>query len=95
MYRLPCAGGVFDHCQGEKALCKQRAGFYLNRQWDICPMREVAEDTPLQIVLSLDNANRIAPIAQWPDSYAAWVPRLWAELKAAKDDRIAHENKEA
>ena len=93
MHRLPCAGGSFAHCADGG--CGDRAGFYLNRQWDTCPMRSVADDTALQIVLSLDNANQIAPVTGWPDEYAAWVPRLWGELRAARADRTAHESKGA
>ena len=32
----------------------------------------------------------MAPISDWPDGYAAWVPRLMMELRGVRESRQAH-----
>jgi hypothetical protein len=56
-------------------------------------VRALRDDHHLLYVLRLDRQAGLAPLAGWPDQYAAWVPDLWSEVRAARDDRIAHEGK--
>ena len=50
--------------------------------WAICP--EVARARPRwQYIVGLYNAKSVSPLTDWPDGYAAWVPRDLAELEGA------------
>tara|TARA_Y100000310_G_C20083971_1_gene535163 strand:+ start:288 stop:443 length:156 start_codon:yes stop_codon:yes gene_type:complete len=48
-------------------------------------------------ILTLDRDAQRNPggLAGWPDSWAAWVPDLLAEYRAAIDDRMQHKLKAA
>lgn len=88
LHRLPCADGDVSDCTGR---CEDRAGSYLGDEWDGCPVRALRDDHHLLYVLRLDRQGSLAPLSDWPDGYAAWVPDLWSEVRAARDDRRAHE----
>ena len=88
IHGLPCASGDMSKCKGG---CEDRKGFYLGKQWPKCPVKELHADERLLYVLSLDAQAQLSPIAGWPDAYAAWVPRTWAKVVAARNDRKANE----
>lgn len=84
---LRCASGDLTGCRGR---CEHKAGMYLGQSWDRCPVAELHGDDRLVYVLSLEAQSKLAPIAGWPDTYAAWVPRYWARVAAARADREMH-----
>lgn len=49
------------------------------------------DDLRLVFVLGLEGQSKLSPISGWPDDYAAWVPRYWAQVAAARVDRLKHE----
>jgi len=72
-------------CRGR---CEHRAGAYGSfGTWDRCPIAATGDDSRLAYVIQLDHAERAGFALGHPDSYAAWVPSLLAEYRAAVVDR--------
>jgi len=84
---LSCATGDRSGCSGR---CEDRAGFYLGRVWDRCPVAELNDDRRILYVLNLEAQSKLSPIAGWPDEYAGWVPTYWGRLVRARADRERH-----
>ena len=84
------AGAKGDPCERSSGRCADRAGTYLGTHWPGCPVRSALSDPRLLAVVSLDSAAQVSGIADWPEGYAAWVPRLLAELRRKRDERQAH-----
>jgi len=62
----------------------------MGHEWDRCPVAELNADRKLLYVLSLEAQAKLSPIDGWPDDFAAWVPRYWQKLVAARADRVNH-----
>ena len=60
----------------------------LNKDWDHCPARAL-KDPHLILAVNYHRANQVAPLAGWPDSYAAWLERLIVEIDGAVHVRRA------
>ena len=52
-------------------------------------MRAALDDPHLQLVVHLEAASKCSPVEGWPHDFAAWVPGLWAEVRAAFNSRQA------
>ena len=61
----------------------------------MCPIRMLADDVRLQVVLNLERSAAINSVSNWPGDFAAWVVDLWAILKQARTDRQNSELKNA
>ena len=85
---LRCASGDKSACQGR---CEHKAGLYLGQPWDRCPVAEMNDDLRLVYVLNLEGQSKLSPITGWPDDFAAWVPRYWSQVVAARADRLRHQ----
>ena len=85
---LACAAaGGAKVCTRDHVACAAKAGTYLGEDWPTCPVRSTMDDHPLQLVMQLEAASKCSPITGWPHDFAAWVPGLWAEVRAALNDR--------
>ena len=84
---LKCAAGDASGCEGR---CEHRAGFYLGRPWDRCPVAELNDDERLRYVLTLEHHSKLSPLCGWPDEFAAWVPSVWSLLVQARAKRTSH-----
>ena len=87
---LKCAAGDASDCAGR---CEHRAGLYLGRPWERCPVAELNDDERLRYVMTLEHHSKLSPIAGWPDEFAAWVPSIWSELVQARARRQTHDAK--
>ena len=54
----------------------------LNRDWGHCPARALKEPS-LILAVNYHRASQVAPLAGWPDTYAAWLERLIVEIDGA------------
>ena len=83
---LPCAASPssHDHCEGD---CSHMAGTYFGDEYPRCPMAMLADDGAMQAVYSVRRDASLSPLAGWPDTYTAWVPRLWARIEREIDQR--------
>lgn len=48
-------------------------------------------DKRLVYVLQLERELSVAPISNWPDGYADWIPTIMSDLKYAREKRKAGE----
>ena len=87
-YGLRCAAGDFTQCGLDEEACKKKAGYYLNSEWDQCPVRCVIDDERKIAALKIEKLAKISPRSNWPDGYTAWLPELVCALKDARDERI-------
>jgi len=86
LHRLSCATGDVSECSGRR---ESKGGQYLGVEYDRCPVRELRDDHQLLYALQLDRQSDVAPLAGWPDRFAAWVPSLVLEVRAARSERFA------
>lgn len=95
-YRLRC-----DRCPRERR-CGQWDGRPVLglRNWPRCPAAYFSDPIWTQ-VLRLHAAAQVAPLAEWPDGYAAWCERYLLRLeqglqrKVAADTEVARKRAEA
>lgn len=68
------------------------------RGWPRCPAAYQRHPIWRQVV-RMHNAAKISPLADWPDSYAAWVERyigaLEAELSRRAESELVNQRKVA
>jgi len=86
---LDCAEGD-PACASDPSICEARGGTYLGAEWARCPLREAMADPYVQGVAQLEASSKLAPLSGWPDTFAAWVPAVWSQLRAMMADRQAH-----
>tara|TARA_Y100000296_G_scaffold81050_1_gene107425 strand:+ start:151 stop:342 length:192 start_codon:yes stop_codon:yes gene_type:complete len=51
----------------------------------------IYDDRELVFGLQLARESAIMPLDEWPDGFAAWVPAILGQIKAAKQKREAAE----
>ena len=90
-YGLACADNNLKDCHADRENCKKKAGRYLGKKYDQCPIRELIEDERLLYVMQLEREASISKLSNWPDGYADWVVTLFGDLKAARSKRESSE----
>ena len=93
VHKLDCASGNVADCATDRSRCADRRGHFIGADWSGCPVRSIIDDIALQSVMALDRQSKLSPISGWPDTFAAWVPDLWQQLKNARVDRKNHEGR--
>jgi hypothetical protein len=83
--RAPGKARMLLGCQGRAALhlVPAQAREIADLDWSVCPL-DLLGSPHYQAVVQMDRMAKVAPLAGWPDRYAAWAV---AGLMALRESR--------
>ena len=62
----------------------------MGTKWPVCPSSYL-NDPHILLALEITNCARVAPLADWPSGWAAWVVKYMQAIHQAVEERKAEE----
>lgn len=57
-----------------------------DHQWSVCPLCTLMDGPQMRQVITLDRLAKVAPLAGWPDRYAAWLVAGLLTIRAERGE---------